>query len=200
MGTVPMAGRIGLAFVAVALLTTCSCSRKAEEAVPPPEGEAGEPKTPADADRLQGVWACVSLDTGDPSQKLPPGQRVEDIRIHIQKNRMGIGLVSGPLQPLSFTLQEATTPKVMTVTYVGKDGLPYRDRGPGATSKEPAPSREWLYKFDGDRLVLAKLDTAIFAPPCPRPSDFVARPWSEHSPGVQVWRLRKTEEVSKIRP
>jgi hypothetical protein len=129
-----------------------------------------------------------------------PPKEVENLRIHIQGNRMGIGFVNGPLgELLSYQLQETVTPKVMVVTYLGKDGLPYSDRGPGV-KKEPAPSREWLYKFDGDQLVLAKLDVAIFSPPCPRPSDFVARPWSEGSPGVQVWRLRKTTESPKLGP
>ncbi|MCE9530457.1 MAG: hypothetical protein K8T89_04900 [Planctomycetes bacterium] len=181
MSTFPMAGRFGSLLTAAALIFVCSCSRKGPDAVSSPEPDSAERKAAADSERLQGVWACESLDTGDPKQKLPPDLRVEDFRIHIKGNRLGKGLANGPLQHLSFTLQAGATPKVMTVTFLGKDGLPYNDRGPGAKSKDPAPSREWLYKFDGDKLVLAVLDAAIFSPPCPPPADFVARPWTERS-------------------
>jgi len=192
MRKLPGAGRLGLVCVAMTLFAMASCSRKARDTAEPPQGGNGEVRAAGDFDRLQGVWACDSLDTGNPRQPVPP-KEVENLRIHIQGNRMGIGFVNGPLgELLSYQLQETVTPKVMVVTYLGKDGLPYSDRGPGV-KKEPAPSREWLYKFDGDQLVLAKLDVAIFSPPCPRPG----HPTSLPAPGRRARPVFRSGDFGK---
>jgi uncharacterized protein (TIGR03067 family) len=187
------------ALIAIAV----GCSKKSD----PTSNSGGTPDevVSVDKERLQGVWAVESIDTGDPNQKLRPGDKIEDFRFHFQGDRLGKGKVDRVTQPMSFQLDDSVDPKVMTVTYLGKDGLPYNDRGPGVVSKEPAPSREWLYKFDGDDLVLAVPEHTVFSPPIPRPTDFTpyptsAKPGEPSVMGVTIFRLKKTNENPAFEP
>lgn len=172
--------------------------QKLEQSFAPP----GSGNNAGDRDRLQGVWAVESVDTGDPKAKLPPGLKLEDMRTQFVGNEMLVTLAGRPMQRMSFGLQETAEPKVLVITYLGDDGQPKRPSGPAGPipGGKPAPPRDWIYKFDGEILVVAQPDYAIFYDkPMKRPVDFAPIPSSfkpGHPPvnGVTITRLKKTTE------
>ena len=195
--------------VSTALL---GCGRKATPTAPDdPSGDRA---------RLQGTWAIESFDDGDATgteaERKRRLERIQQDRLTFDGNRLTIASPGGRATHLEFGLDATKDPKVMDVyevrdfgpgsvgtfrgTYRGtyRTGTPrgtYRTgtaRGTQANRTPGGLRREWIYKFDGDTLVIA-LSTSDSK----RPTEFKARKWKfekgqPEEPGVFVIRLKKT--------
>ena len=134
------------------------------------------------SDRLQGVWAIESIEVADPKEKMSEDE-MEWLRFEIKGDRMTILRKGTIRERMSFVLDRRVEPRVMRLTEVDDAGEPSDWR-----------TREWLYKFESDELVLA-----IVLNPGPRPTEFKARKWVEPEPGsfgipaIIVVRLQKDE-------
>ena len=127
---------------------------------------------------MQGVWKIESFDRGE---EIPPGERegLKEDRLQFEGDVLSIvESRSRHVDVYKFSLDWKSDPKVMQLTHT-------KDR----------EKSEWLYKFEGDTLVLAMFESGE-----PRPTEFVARPMSRAADkprdmGVIIVRLRKTDEV-----
>ena len=162
------------------------CDRAAPAPAPAPE--PAPPRAQTDKERLQGVWAIESIDTGDPKLKLP--EDFKKLRYQFRGDRIDTGLAGKFRRYAAVEVNDRTDPKVLTVTLLDLAGKPFRPEG-----TFQAHPREWLYKFDGDTLVLAKADAAVFAekPPA-RPTGFEPKLPDKTGGGVTVLRLKKTAD------
>lgn len=127
------------------------------------------PDAAADRAKLQGVWAIESLE-------LPNGEkadeRVKDVRFVFDGVKFRIAEQGRSYaEQFAYALDTTVKPKVMILTELNDDGTPYRPgtaragtfRAPataprGATAagaQNPVDRQEWIYKFDGESLVVA---------------------------------------------
>jgi uncharacterized protein (TIGR03067 family) len=193
------------AFVILSALTAlvAGCGKPTGSQSGPDGGPRGDG---SDQDKLQGVWAVEKYDTGEPDRG-PPADEIQKVRVHFDGNKIRM---NGRLK-FSMVLDTASNPKVMIVTEVNEDGKPQERFG---GEKGEIERVEWLYKFDGDSLVLAILDG-----PGKRPSNFTPRPSSgdrpfitggpkgvktikddNYVPAVNILRLQKTDEAPPAPP
>jgi uncharacterized protein (TIGR03067 family) len=179
-----------LAFILLAALTAFAvgCKKKTD-----PTTGGGNIVPGSDQDRLQGVWAIESVE-----EAKKKGQRPDDltgVRFQFKGDRLTIFEGSRVDVVFAFTLDTAQDPKVMTLVELGHDGQPLRR---GATRVGTAPrvdagevqKEEWLYKFEGDTLVLA-----VTKDPGPRPTEFKPRAGQPQVPAVFIAKLKKTDET-----
>jgi uncharacterized protein (TIGR03067 family) len=197
-----------LAFVVLAVLI--GCSKKTEPAAP----------VITDKDRLQGVWAVEWIDRGRGAteadlEKLVSTKeekeelaweldRVRQGRIEFKAERVTMALSGWEREEFTFALDETQDPKVMilTVPPPKTEQRPARlgtgkSAGPPPAERPPPDERlEWIYKFDGEVLIIALIEGGA------RPTQFKARrkvnPTGE--PGVTVLTLKKTEIPPKPDP
>jgi uncharacterized protein (TIGR03067 family) len=137
-----------------------------------------------DKDRLQGVWAVESVECG---VELAPQarQRMMDSRLHVHNDRFSLG--EGDNWEFStFAADWNREPKGLILFECGPDGKPI---GPTGGLSPPPRTRGWLYKFEGDKLVLAFLRASDMNS-VPPPADFKV----EAGQDVMVLRLAKTNE------
>lgn len=141
-----------------------------------------------DKDRLQGVWAVESVEGDELSP--PERQRMTAARLHVQGERFTLG--EGDNWEFStFVTDWVREPKTLILYEVNADGSsPSAGRG----IPKPARTRSWIYKFDGDKLVLAFLRTSG-TDSAPAPADFKA----EAGKNVVILRLVKTNEEPRTK-
>jgi uncharacterized protein (TIGR03067 family) len=157
-----------------ALVALVGCSKNAE-----PTSRA-----PTDKDRFQGVWAVESVECGV-ELSAPVRQRMMDSRLHVHEYRFTLG-TGDQWEFSTFVADWSKEPKVVTLYEVGADG---QSLGPTKGIPKPARARMWIYKFEGEKLVLGLLwgSNADSVPP---PADFKTEPGQN----VMVLRLVKTNE------
>lgn len=164
----------------VLVVALVGCAKKAEPTAAP---------GPKDRDRLQGVWAVESVEYAG---ELTPEARKQmtDSRLHIRDDRFALG--EGEIWEFStFVVDSGREPKGLILSESDPDGKPL---GSGKGIPKPARTRGAIYKFDGDKLVLAFLkvsDSDSVAPP----ADFKAEPGQN----VVVLRLVKTNEEPRTK-
>lgn len=151
------------------LLAACAalaggCAQKSR--IPGTPEDAG-PDAAADRAKLQGVWAIESLE-------LPNGEkadeRVKDVRFVFDGIKFRIAEQGRSYsEQFAYALDTTVKPKVLILTELNADGTPYRAATARGTFRAPATARgataagaqypvdrqEWIYKFDGDSLVVA---------------------------------------------
>jgi uncharacterized protein (TIGR03067 family) len=158
------------------------CGKKPDPA-PEPVGGGGPP-APTDKDRLQGVWKVESIDVDLKHRNKPRPNEFKTVRFQFEGDRLTLAQYGFVQSRTTFTLDPSQNPRVMTVT-------PARGNDPGFLI---AVSGEWLYKFEGETLVLA-----VTKGSGPRPTEF-----KPHAPPemtvpvrlqeVEVYTLVKTDE------
>ena len=128
----------------------------------------------ADRERFQGTWVVERLDTGSPQETARMFEDAREDRLRFEGETL---TVTSPRETerLTFALDAARSPRGLTITNP-------------ETATQPARSRRWIYRFDGDTLVLAFRSDGTDAPP----DDFEPRRSSAAGePGVTVVWLRK---------
>jgi uncharacterized protein (TIGR03067 family) len=147
--------RVAALILLVGVITSgCGCKRR-------PQGVAdgGErPSASKDKERLQGVWAVVSTEFGDKDE----ADVFNSLRFSFVGDKLTIAKGDDRgREHHSYTLNTDTDPKVLMLSRL--------------SNARPDPSdnekrEEWLYKFEGDFLVLA-----IPSGGGPRPTGFSAK-------------------------
>jgi uncharacterized protein (TIGR03067 family) len=141
-------------------------------------------REPTDNDRLQGVWAVESVESGTaiaPEER----QRTMDSRLHVHGNRFSLG-AGDNWEFSTFAADWTQEPKKLLLFECGPDGKPI---GPTGGLLPPPRTRGWLYKFEGEKLVLAFLRERDLDS-VPPPADFR----TEAGQNVMVLRLVRTNE------
>jgi uncharacterized protein (TIGR03067 family) len=127
------------------------------------------------------------MDAGSPEED-PTPEKLRDDRLQIGGDRLTI--VEGKdhhRESFSFTLDVSSDPKVMTLITLGDDGKPTKEK------------MEWIYKFEGDTLVVAFIKGGDAG----RLADFNGAAWAKVTPGkpgVTRVRLKKTTEAPPADP
>lgn len=185
-----------LALVVAFAALGAGCSKKTESGEP----SAGGGSSSADQDKLQGMWKIETLEDGRPDSPRRQ-EEIKNDRIKIDGDKLTI-LADGDEIKFTFKLDEAKTPKVMTLTEVidSKSRLGGSPTFRGTKKTEPPPAREpekwdWIYKFEGETLVVAFTKDHKK----PHPTDFKAKEAKfdnpdKVEPGVTVVTLKKTTE------
>jgi uncharacterized protein (TIGR03067 family) len=188
---------VARAFALLPLLALVGCSgaepgnRSAEEQVGP------------DEQRLLGMWEVIEFQAARPGEG-PAPDKLQAIRLVFTSDRLTISVGTEWKEHFQYTIDPTRDPKWMTV--VEEDGRPRPTPGTNRTTAPAAAypggeRSEWIYKFEGDTLVIAVAD-----PGAPRPLDFTPRAFSaggapqaagaapQPAAGgrVDVIRLRKT--------
>jgi uncharacterized protein (TIGR03067 family) len=179
------------ALLLLTAVTAVGCSKKPDTA-----SDSGTTAS-GDQSRLQGVWAVESLDAGAPIEDLKLEELLKT-RFQFQGERLSI--VDGKhWERMSISLQEKSDPKVMVMTELNEKGEPERIMVTANKSLDPK-KQEWIYKFEGDLLVIA-----IAKDEGARPTEFKGRARS-FEPGkpevapIFVVKLKKTNESSATDP
>ncbi|MCE9563636.1 MAG: TIGR03067 domain-containing protein [Planctomycetes bacterium] len=167
----------------------------------PPSDPTPTPRIVSDKDRLQGVWTVESWENGDPKEKMTEEERAI-VRVAFEGDKMRFA--ENPKQrqdKLAISLNEGADPKTITLTQLDADGQP---RQVTIAGKNLPNRSEWIYKFDGEILVLA-----VTGPEGKRPTEFKAKPavgrppafgpkgpigGEGFVPAVDIVRLKKTNE------
>ena len=160
-------------------LAAVGCSKKADPTT----------RATTDKDRLQGVWAVESVEGG--TELAPPARRrLTNARLHVRGNRFTFG-EGTDWDFYTFGADTGREPKSLVLFECDSEGNP-----PPAGKGLPKPprSRVVLYKFDGDKLVLAFL-AGSDADSVPPPADF--RP--DAGPNAVVLRLVTTNEEPRTK-
>lgn len=170
---------------------------------PTPTPNAPGAPEPTDRERLQGTWGVVWMDSGNGANEAELKAKLKDFdvteeelareldevrqgRITFKDDRMNFSIGDGRFE-CTFALDETQNPKVMKLTLV--DGA----NGP--------KTGEWLYKFEGDSLIVAYTEKGGARPP-----GFAARRHESpalRKPGVLavfVLTLKKTDVPPKLVP
>lgn len=138
------------------------------------EGSSGPTATgPSDQDKMQGVWKIETIDVGGDPKEGPPKAFIEKMRFAVKGDRFYFIEDDGYAKEEQFTLDSTKEPKHMTSTRLDDDGKPLK-RGRFKNGKYEESGDlvvENIYKFDGDKLVIAvsEGDKAV------RPTEFKAR-------------------------
>lgn len=183
-----------LAMFALALAAPAGCGKKAETGAP--SGAGG------DRDKLQGTWAIEGIDEGGPMRAAD----IEDaagVRLKFDGDRLTI-VVDGEVEErFTFATDESANPKALKLTEVlDADARPRFASYPGTKrAGGPPPAREpekkeWIYKLDGDKLVVAFSNKGDG----PRPTEFKGRAREGEQPRVTVVTLKKTDAPPPARP
>lgn len=147
----------------------------------------------SDKDRLQGVWEIESFEAGDADDPMPEDER-KATRFIFQGDRFRIAANTPSREGFSFVTDTASNPSVLILTMLDESGEPSRVR---TTKNDPGRVQkwEWIYKFDGDILVVAFGKGSD-----PRPTEFKPKPSvNKTTPGkyiaaISVAKLKKTDE------
>jgi uncharacterized protein (TIGR03067 family) len=171
-------------------LAAVGCRKK-----PDPASDSGTAVS-GDQSRLQGVWSIEAVDTGDPKD-VPAPEEFQKTRFQFQGNRLNI--VDGHRWTrMSFSLQENSDPKVMVMTELNEKGEPERIMVSVNKSRDPE-KHEWIYKFEGDLLVIA-----VTKGEGSRPTEFKARAGSfvvgKEVEAIIIAKLKKTSEAPPTDP
>jgi uncharacterized protein (TIGR03067 family) len=135
------------------------------------QGVGSTPKVPHDLARLQGIWRVEKYDAADPITAPPPAvlatmrYSFEGKKLQVERNILDKKIT----ETFTFELDLNSDPRGMLVTRVDEAGKPLQ-----------APyiaNEQWIYKWDGDDLVLAKSGPN-------RPSAFVPKPPSDRPPNT----------------
>ena len=134
-------------------------------------------------DRFRGVWAVESVECGV-ELSAPARQRMMDSRLHVHENRFTLG-GGDQWEFYTFAVDGSGEPKKLLLHETKPDGSAPATKG----IPKAAKAKGWIYKFEGEKLVLAFLrdDSSDSVPP---PADFKAEPGQN----VMVLRLVKTNE------
>lgn len=196
-----------LALVALAACVGCrGTDGRPNEAAPPG----------SDLERMQGMWEIVAFETARPNEG-PGPDKVKAIRLTFTADHLVIAVGPDYRTHFDVTLDPNKDPKRMTVVEVngsyptngatvrsgatqGRPGTaPRVGTAPKGGPVDPLTRSEWLYKFEGEQLVLAVAD-----PGQPPPTDFKPRtftpastakdaaPASPPTGRVDIVRLQKT--------
>lgn len=195
------------AFVLLALFAAVGCgsgnsgSRSTGEQIQPG----------SDLERMQGMWELVAFETARPGEG-PGPDKIKAIRLTFTGEKLVIGVGVDYRTNFLVALDSSKEPKRMTVTEIDQFGRPtggVTTAKSGGTQRigsaaktgsvDPLARSEWIYKFEGDVLILAVAD-----PGQPAPTDFTPRTFAPAStakgaapaspPGgrVDIVRLKKT--------
>jgi uncharacterized protein (TIGR03067 family) len=136
----------------------------------------------SDQDRLQGVWKVEVFDTGR-EEKMNDKDKEElaKVRLAIKGDRLYFIEPEGYAKEETFVIDTTKDPKHITLTRLDDDGKPRkrRDWKDGKPVEGDIEITENIYKFDGDKLVLALSDGIDKAP---RPTEFKSRPFPKFDP------------------
>ncbi len=181
----------------VALVASgAGCKRKAEPTAPSADVST------ADRDRLQGTWGIETFDDGraeelSPAEKAQYDERTRQVRFRFAGDKLTI-VSEGRETVMMFSLGETQTPKVMKMTESAdatESRATFRGtrRGDGPPAKREPEVNTWIYKFDGETLVIA----LVKGDDKERPTEFKARA-PEYGPGkfvagVTLVTLKKTD-------
>jgi len=152
-----------------------------------------------DQDKLQGVWKVVEFDSGSPGEGMPK-EIVEKMRLAFKGDKLYFFESAEEFQPASYVVDVKQDPRHLNTIKLDDKGQPQKsiDFKDGKMSEGPAKADLGIYKFDGDKLVVAMGDNSN------RPKDFKAVPEKKPEPGkafdfkqptVTVVTLMKTGEV-----
>ena len=174
-------------FIPFALFVTAALSGGC--ARPTAANAPSAPPLTGDAKALQGTWGIVSVEDGHietltGAARKDAEELMKEVRLVFDGYRMII-IERGEDEPVPFTLDEAKTPRVITLTLGGPGAgtavttargpsyasrMPTTARGPrggtarggsargadgGATPPRPAETWRWIYQLNGDTLVIA---------------------------------------------
>lgn len=192
-----------LALVSAFALVGC---RGADTVEPAPivDGEGIEPGS--DLERLQGMWEIVEFQTANPRGG-PDADKRQAIRLTFVGNKLIISIGTDWKEHFTVTLDPTKEPKQMTVVEVRDGSAAAADRSGTATEHAASAGgerAEWIYKFDGDTLVIAVAD-----PNVPRPTTFTPRaraeavgtaPAAAAAGRVDIVTLRKTTVAASPGP
>ncbi len=158
----------------VLVVALVGCGKKAE----PPA------RSNPERDRLQGVWAVESLESG--AELAPPARKhLTESKLHVREDRFALG-AGDEWEFATFVVDPGREPKGLILSESDPDGKPL---GSGKGIPRPPRTRGAIYKFDGDTLVLA-LPRVFDSDSVPAPADFKADPGKN----VLVLRFVKTTE------
>ncbi len=128
----------------------------------------------SDLAQIQGMWEITAFNAARPGDG-PGPEKAKAIRLIFQGNKLTISVGSDYQAHFEVTLHPEANPKRMTV--IESDGSGNNARPGTAKSKgtvrataRSEDQSEWLYKFEGETLVLAVAD-----PGQPAPKDFTPR-------------------------
>ncbi len=204
-------------FIALALLVSCAalgsgCGRLTE-----PNARSAD--VSADHKKLQGLWRIDTFDNGRPNrtdaEKARDNEDLKYVRFRFDGDRMAI-LDGGRVEfATRFALNEKLNPKLMTHIRAGAEEVTLATargtqrvtargtvRSTSRSGDAPATPQEangwrWIYKFDGESLVVAFTRDEKKAPPTEfksRPD--VSEPGKPDVPGVVLMVLKKANEES----
>lgn len=156
--------------VLLAALAALGCGKKAEPVAPAPNEPGGTPTAPSDKDRLQGVWAAESFRV-DPPGEGPPPDVAKTARYSFQGDRLSVAFQGRIRERYTVTVGADQNPKVLLLTVADDKWEPKRIMVTKNKYSDPE-KHEWLFKFEGDKLVLAQT-----IEPGARPTDFNPRKW-----------------------
>jgi uncharacterized protein (TIGR03067 family) len=152
-------------------VTLAGCGKNPAPVVTTPDASL------SDKDRFQGVWKLESSDAG---YGLKEAQEGNNARFQVVGDIASIReSATDPGEPYTASWEPEKNPKVMTLIPIGPEGKP-----------RPGDTRRWIYKFEGDTLVVA-YGFASAPPP-----DFRPDPGN----GVLVLRYTKTNEQPVTKP
>lgn len=186
--------------VFVLSVVVVGCGKPTPRTDAPTDAPEGKAASPRDHDRLQGTWAVESLDAGE---KEDSGKRAESKKDRFKFEGDKLTLVT-PREDEQFTfaLDETKTPKELTLTEMS-DGPPSPGnptvRGTTVVAEPEREKLEWIYKFEGETLVLALANRERDTKGS-RPTEFkaVASRFERGTllvPGVSVLTLKKTDDT-----
>ncbi len=177
------------------------CKKKTEPTTPSAD------VTTTDQDRLQGSWSIEFVEDGRAEnlrgeEKKRMQDQMAGIRIRFEGNKLIVLRdQERDEEPETFTLDTTANPKVMSLSRM-RDAVPSRASHPGTrrTSSAATPenremqTRQWIYKFEGDTLVVAHYDDDMTQ----KPAEFKARkdefgPGKPMVPGITVITLKKND-------
>jgi uncharacterized protein (TIGR03067 family) len=171
------------AFVTLVALAGCG-PRSAPEVL--------SPELSGDSGKLQGLWAVESAGDGRHSS----GEWLEELRtgrLKFDGNRLTLAARETVIK-FTFTVDEDRNPKVLALTEVveGEPKVRFGPKGAGPTSSSGPQQWNWIYKFEGETLVVA---FEKFGKAGEHPTEFAARPpvlepGKLPVPGVTVLRLK----------
>lgn len=188
------------ALCAVALAVAVGgCKKKAPD--------TGEPSPPApaggDRARLQGMWTIEALDDGSPATE-KEREKLKDARLKFEGDTLTINERAEDIK-FTFALDESKAPKVMTLTEAGERrpsratfaGTKRGGSAPPAGAEPPAAARkwQWIYKFEGESLVVAFVKDGGDSGSAP--TEFKSRKGEfgpdKRVPAITVITLKKTD-------
>lgn len=179
-----------LSLFALAALA-CGCRKPATQTPPAPEPGAGE------GEKLQGVWKVESWDV---VRTPPPGEdeqkKAKAARFVFHNDRLVVLVPAesreAPVEKLParavalFEPDAGSNPRALKLSKVavgaGNDGVLGEDRA------------EWAYQLDGDALVVAVTEFGPAGSAPKRAAEFKAAPAAADRSGVEVVRLKKSNE------